>query len=116
MTGFSVRFRWGPVVVSDDIQVGVDAILGNILTSWHPIPMTTDSESSSSDASEPLTGYELVADMMRRQDEVIAQIDSLNERIESAIKELSEARKLEEQAGSTDQADDESAIPVPQAA
>ena len=78
--------------------------------------MTTDSETSSSDASEPLTGYELVADMMRRQDEVIAQIDSLNERIEAAIKEITEARKLEEQAGSTDQADPESVFPVPKAA
>lgn len=114
MTGFSVRFRWGPVVDSDDIQVAVDAILGNPF-SFLQKPMTTDSETSSS-APEPLTGYELVADMMRRQDEVIAQIDSLNERIESAIKELSEARKLEEQASSTDPAEPESVVPVPKAA
>ena len=33
--------------------------------------------------------------MMRRQDEVIAQIDELNDRIETAIKEISEARKAE---------------------
>lgn len=44
---------------------------------------------------QPLTGYALVADMMRRQDEVIAQIDELNLRIEAAIKEISEARKAE---------------------
>lgn len=46
----------------------------------------------------PLTGYELVADMMRRQDAVIAEIDDLNHRIESAIKEITDARKLEEAA------------------
>ncbi len=44
----------------------------------------------------PLTGYELVADMMRRQDEVIEQIDELNSRIEEAIKEISDARKAEQ--------------------
>ncbi len=47
---------------------------------------------------EPLSGYELVADMMRRQDEVIAELDSLNEKIESVIQEISAARKLEQEA------------------
>lgn len=78
--------------------------------------MTTDSETSNSEASERLTGYELVANLMKRQDEVIAEIDSLNDRIESAIKEISDARKLEDQAGSTETADSESAIPLPEAA
>jgi hypothetical protein len=48
--------------------------------------------------SAPLTGYELVADMLRRQDEVIVELDALNLRIESAIKEISDARTLDEQA------------------
>ena len=45
-----------------------------------------------------LTGYELVADMMRRQDEVINELDGLNERIEAAIKDIIDARKLEDEA------------------
>ena len=47
---------------------------------------------------EPLVGYELVEDMMRRQDEVLSQLDDLNARIESAIKEISAARKSEIEA------------------
>jgi hypothetical protein len=79
--------------------------------------MTTDSSISTSDdaevieSGEPLIGYELVADMMRRQDEVIAQIDSLNDRIESVIKELDDARKLEQQAGDASDAESNSASP-----
>ena len=57
--------------------------------------------------SVPLTGYELVADMLRRQDEVIAELDALNLRIESAIKEISDARKLDEQAAARVAADQE---------
>lgn len=45
--------------------------------------------------SQPLTGYELVADMMRRQDEVLDQLDALNARIESAINKISASRKSE---------------------
>lgn len=44
---------------------------------------------------QPLTGYELVADMMRRQDEVLDQLDALNARIESAINKISASRKSE---------------------
>ncbi|MGY8748052.1 MAG: hypothetical protein ACKVHR_08350 [Pirellulales bacterium] len=44
-----------------------------------------------------MTGYELVADMMRRQDDVINELDGLNERIEAAIKEIIDARKLEDE-------------------
>ena len=51
--------------------------------------------------------------MMRRQDEVIAEIDLLNERIESAIKAISAAREKEnqasEEAGSTEVAPAEKA-------
>jgi hypothetical protein len=84
--------------------------------------MTTDSSISTSDdaevieSGEPLIGYELVADMMRRQDEVIAQIDSLNDRIESVIKELDDARKLEQQAGDASDAESNSASPRTKAA
>jgi hypothetical protein len=46
----------------------------------------------------PLTGYELVEDMMRRQDDVINELDDLNKRIETAIQEISDARKIEDKA------------------
>jgi hypothetical protein len=55
---------------------------------------------STEQAPGELTGYELVADMMRRQDEAIAQIDELNERVEAAIREITAARRAEEEAGS----------------
>lgn len=74
-----------------------------------------DSETSNSEASESLTGYELVASLMERQEEVITQLDSLNDRIESAIKEISEARKLEEQ-GIAAKPDTDPATAAPQAA
>ena len=45
-----------------------------------------------------LSGYELVADMMRRQDDVINELDDLNKRIETAIQEISDARKIEDKA------------------
>ena len=63
---------------------------------------------------EPLTGYALVADLMRRQDEVIAEIDSLNERIESFIREITESRKaeLEADADNADEQTAESEIPT----
>ena len=74
--------------------------------------MTTDTDISNSEnpevieGGEPLKGYELVADLMRRQDQVIVEIDALNDRIESAIKQLEEARKLEQRVGIA--SDDES--------
>ena len=55
-------------------------------------------EANSDSPSIELTGYELVADMMRRQDEVISQINDLNARIESAIEEITDQRKQEQQA------------------
>ncbi len=45
-----------------------------------------------------LTGYELVADMMRRQDDVINELDQLNQRIEAAIQEITDARKLDDES------------------
>jgi len=54
-----------------------------------------DSATPSDQQQEPLAGYELVEDMMRRQDEVLSQLDDLNTRIESAIQEVSAARKSE---------------------
>ncbi|MFK7767145.1 MAG: hypothetical protein AB8B55_07975 [Mariniblastus sp.] len=62
------------------------------------------SESCQTEPETEMTAYELVADMMRRQDEVILQIDELNSRVETAIKEISEARKLEQEANEREQA------------
>jgi hypothetical protein len=64
--------------------------------------------------SEPLTGYALVADLMRRQDDVIAEIDTLNDRIESIIREITEARKAEIEANAvpSDEQADASEIPA----
>lgn len=60
---------------------------------------SSDQDSAAPDQQqEPLTGYELVEDMMRRQDEVLSQLDDLNDRIESAIEEVSAARKSEIEA------------------
>ena len=47
---------------------------------------------------EPLTGYDLVEDMMRRQDEVLRQLDDLNAQVESAIEEIAAVRKSEIEA------------------
>ena len=47
---------------------------------------------------ESSSGYEMVADMMRQQDEVLVQLDDLNARIELAIKQISAARKSEIEA------------------
>jgi len=50
------------------------------------------------ESQEAASGYEMVADMMRRQDEVLVQLDDLNARIELAIKQISAARKSEIEA------------------
>ena len=63
---------------------------------------SVDIGSSTADDSlgspEAMAGYELVTDMMRRQDEVLEQLDALNDRIELAIKQISDARKNEIEA------------------
>jgi len=45
-----------------------------------------------------LSEYEFVADLLRRQDEVLNALDDLNVRIESAISEISAARQAEMEA------------------
>jgi hypothetical protein len=60
-------------------------------------PETDLSDSQTAEAEDltesgSLSGYELVADMMRRQDDAINQLDDLNARIESAIAEISASR------------------------
>ncbi len=45
-------------------------------------------ESSNAD----LEGYELVADLLRRQDEALGELDRLNQRIETAIDEITASR------------------------
>lgn len=47
--------------------------------------------------------YEFVADLLRRQDEVLNALDDLNDRIELAIKEISAARQAEIDAQAADQ-------------
>ena len=60
---------------------------------------STGKDGQVEESSQPLTGYELIADLMRRQDDVISELDSLNLRVESAIKEVTAARKLEQADG-----------------
>lgn len=74
----------------------------------HDSELLNDEEDTSSE--EPLTGYELVEEMMRRQDEVLVQLDDLNDRIEAAIQEVTTARKSEieaQEADANDQAMDQ---------
>ena len=88
-------------------------------------PPTTDEDVSSHqselpvepNASEPegvLSGYDLVADMMRRQDDVLGQLDDLNDRIELAIEQISAARKSEIEAlnAKSEQTDSDDYMPV----
>jgi hypothetical protein len=84
-------------------------------------PEADSSESPETDAQQPsdsetLTGYELVADMMRRQDDVINQLDDLNARIESAIAEISASRKSEIMALDSELEDDSTEESVQKAA
>lgn len=53
---------------------------------------------SSEQTAEPLTGFELVADMMRRQDEVLEQIDDLDGRINAMINQITAEREAEKLA------------------
>lgn len=55
-------------------------------------------QESTEHASEPLTGFELVADMMRRQDEVLQQIDDLDGRINAMINQITAEREAEKLA------------------
>lgn len=48
--------------------------------------------------SEQAVGVELVASLMRQQDDVINQLDELNARIEAMIDDLSAQRKAEQEA------------------
>ena len=59
---------------------------------------------------EPLTGYKLVKDMMRRQDEVLKQLDDLNARVESTIEQISAVRKTEIEAMDAESADSASSF------
>ena len=68
------------LTVADDSSEQLDQKISQIQASTHQ-----------------LTGYELIADMLRRQEDVIAELDALNLRIESAIKEITDARKLDDQ-------------------
>ena len=52
----------------------------------------SDSNSEQQDAP---SGYEVVANLLDRQAQVLDDLDELNTRIEATIKEISEARQLE---------------------
>ncbi len=53
-----------------------------------------DSDSKTPDVVK-FSEYEFVADLLRRQDEVLKGLDQLNERIESVIDEISAVRQAE---------------------
>ena len=55
----------------------------------------TPATNAQSDSMTNLAGYDLVADMMEQQDDILAQLDDLNTRIELTINEISAARKSE---------------------
>jgi hypothetical protein len=75
---------------------GEEAIeLGDSITEAE---VATNAETETTSGDAPLSGYELVADMMRRQDEVLLKLDALNDRIELKIAEISAARKSEIEA------------------
>jgi len=80
-------------------------------TSSHSEPPVA---SDAPEAEDVLSGYDLVTDMMRRQDEVLGQLDDLNERIELAIDQISAARKSEIEAlnAESDQTDSDDYMPV----
>lgn len=71
-------------------------------------------ESDASESEGVLSGYDLVTDMMRRQDEVLGQLDDLNDRIELAIEQISAARKSEIEAlnAESEQTDSDDYMPV----
>ena len=57
-------------------------------------PLTPDKEQS---PTEELTGYALVADLMRRQDEVIQELTLLDQRVEAMIDQLAAEREARKQ-------------------
>lgn len=64
----------------------------------NPVGSQSKAADEAMEPQETLAGYELVTDMLRRQDEALKQLDDLNARIELAIEEISAARKIEIQA------------------
>ena len=50
---------------------------------------------SLAEEAKHLTGVDLIKNVLQRQEQVLSEIDSLNVRVEAAIQELSDARKLE---------------------
>ena len=83
----------------------------------NPVSEPNNSDEASS-PQETLLGYELVADMMRRQDEVLEQLDDLNARIELAIEQIAATRKSEIEALEAEEqlGDDDHAMDQPKAA
>ncbi len=71
--------------------------------------------------AEP-SGFEIVANLLERQDEVLVQLDELNGRVEAAIKAIIASRESWIEAEGSDDnassqaAEPEASIPVSQAA
>ena len=57
-------------------------------------------------SNDDLEGYELVADLLRRQDEALGELDRLNQRIETAIDAITASRN-EAESG------DQEPLPLP---
>lgn len=96
--GFPITIGFAPAGDALDAKLAAaDGLEGNEANAEHDNDREPSEKSAAAD-QEPLTGYELVTDMMRRQDEVLGQLDNLNARIELAIKEISAARKCEIEA------------------
>ena len=65
---------------------------------------TDDTEAGNSCDSESLTGYALVESLMRRQDEALAELDVLNQRVEDAIAEITASRASSDEESKQDSA------------
>ena len=89
-SGFPIAIGFQPV---EDKPVPVEPAGENEVGSG-----LNDADAALETQEGALSGYELVADMVRRQDEVLVQLDDLNDRIELAIKQISAARKSEIEA------------------
>ena len=103
-----------------DFDVNQAELGSDLIVPEASVVSSSDDANEDSGREEVLTGYELVTDMMRRQDDVLRQLDDLNARIELAIEEISAARKSEIEAleaqGQQLEEDEDRAMNQPKAA
>ncbi|MEL7496265.1 MAG: hypothetical protein AAFN77_01555 [Planctomycetota bacterium] len=76
-------------------QTGPEPELSCDKSSSATVGETTEVAEAPIAESSELVGYALVDSLMKRQDEVIIQLDDLNEQIEAMIKSLAEEREAE---------------------